>query len=79
MIVREATGGDTTGVYFQYDLTEVFIDSISWGGSAGGGKPSESVSVSAKSLQITYFPQNGDGTLGTKQVAGWNQTTNAKM
>ena len=48
MIVREATGGTTTQIYFQYDLTEVFIDSISWGGAAGGGKPSESLSVSVR-------------------------------
>jgi type VI secretion system secreted protein Hcp len=79
MIVREATGGDTTQVYYQYDMTEVFIDSISWGGSAGGGKPSESVSVSSKSLYITYTPQNADGSLGSKIPAGWNVATNQKM
>jgi type VI secretion system secreted protein Hcp len=79
MIVREATGGTTTQVYFQYDLTEVFIDSISWGGAAGGGKPSENISVSAKSLMVTYWPQNSDGTLGTQIPKGWNQTTNAAM
>ena len=43
MFVREATGDDTTQIYYQYDMTEVFVDSISWGGAAGGGKPSESV------------------------------------
>ncbi|HEX3877060.1 MAG TPA: type VI secretion system tube protein Hcp [Bryobacteraceae bacterium] len=79
MIVREATGATTTQVYFQYDFTEVFVDSISWGGAAGGGKPSESLSLSAKSLQVTYTPQNSDGTLGSKIVKGWNQTTNAAM
>ncbi len=72
MIVREATGGTTTQIYFQYDLTEVFIDSISWGGAAGGGKPSESLSVSAKSLVVTYWPQNSDGSLGAKIPKGWN-------
>ena len=79
MIVRESTGATTTQVYFQYDLTEVFIDSISWGGAAGGGKPSENISVSAKSIMVTYWPQNGDGTLGTQIPKGWNQTTNAAM
>jgi len=79
MIVRESTGDTTTKVYFQYDLTEVFIDSISWGGSAGGGKPSESLSVSAKSIMVTYWPQNSDGTLGTQIPKGWNQTTNSAM
>jgi type VI secretion system secreted protein Hcp len=79
MIVREATGGDTTQTYFQYDLTEVFIDSISWGGSAGGGKPSESVSVSAKSLQVTYLPQDSTGTVGNKIVVGWDVSKNQKI
>jgi len=79
MICREATGATTTQVYFQYDFTEVFVDSISWGGAAGGGKPSESLSLSAKSLMVTYTPQNGDGTLGTKVPKGWNQTTNSAM
>jgi type VI secretion system secreted protein Hcp len=79
MIVREATGSTTTQTYFQYDMQEVFIDSISWGGAAGGGKPSESLSVSCKVLSVTYWPQNSDGTLGSKVVKGWNQTTNAAV
>jgi type VI secretion system secreted protein Hcp len=77
MIVREATGDEKGGkVYFQYDMTEVFIDSISWGGAAGGGKPSESLSISFKSLVVTYWPQNEDGTLGTKIPAGWDVSKN---
>jgi type VI secretion system secreted protein Hcp len=79
MICREATGATTTQVYFQYDFTEVFVDSISWGGAAGGGKPSESLSLSAKTLMVTYTPQNSDGSLGSKIPKGWNQTTNAAM
>ncbi len=39
-------------------MTEVFIDSISWGGAAGGGKPSESALNVCKSLQVTYSPQD---------------------
>jgi type VI secretion system secreted protein Hcp len=79
MIVREATGTTTTQVYYQYDMTEVFVDSISWGGAAGGGKPSESLSVSAKSLSITYWSQGSDGTLTKVATKGWNQTTNTAI
>jgi type VI secretion system secreted protein Hcp len=79
MIVRESTGGDTTQTYFQYDMTEVFIDSISWGGAANGGKPSESLSLSAKSLQVTYWPQDSKGTVGNKIVAGWDVSKNQKL
>ena len=76
MIVRESTGGDNPQTYFQYDMTEVFIDSISWGGAAGGGKPSESVSLSCKSLQVTYLPQDSSGTVGNKIVVGWDISKN---
>jgi len=79
MIVRESTGATTTQVYFQYDLTEAFVDSISWGGAAGGGKPSESLSLSSKSLMVTYWPQDTTGKLGTQIPKGWNQTTNSAM
>jgi len=79
MIVREATGDKTSQIYYQYDMTEVFIDSISWGGSAGGGKPSESLSISAKTLQITYFPQDTTGKLGNKVVAGWDVSKNTQL
>ena len=79
MIVREATGDETPKVYFQYDMTECFIDSISWGAAAGGGKPSESVSMSAKSLVVNYSQQQSDGTLAAPITTGWNVTMNAKV
>jgi type VI secretion system secreted protein Hcp len=79
MIVREATGTTTTQTYYQYDMTEVFVDSISWGGAAGGGKPSESLSVSAKSLAITYWSQDATGVLTKVATKGWNQTLNAAI
>jgi type VI secretion system secreted protein Hcp len=79
MIVREATGTTTTQTYYQYDMSEVFVDSISWGGAAGGGKPSESLSVSAKSLAISYWSQAADGTLTLVATKGWNQTLNAAI
>jgi len=78
MVCRESTGDATTQVYYQYDMTEVFIDSVSWGGGAGAGKPSESLSVSAKKLVISYWPQNADGTLGSKIVKGYDQGLGAE-
>jgi len=78
MIVREATGDKTTEIYYQYDMKEVFVDSISWGGAAGGGKPSESLSISCKSLNITYWPQDSTGKLGTKIPAGWDVSKNTE-
>jgi type VI secretion system secreted protein Hcp len=79
MMVREATGDTTTKTYYQYDMTEVFVDSISWGGAAGGGKPSESLSLSAKSLKISYWSQDSTGTLSGPIQAGWDVSKNLKM
>lgn len=79
MIVREATGDTTTKPYYQYDMTEVFVDSISWGGAAGGGKPSESLSLSAKSLKISYWSQESDGSLKGPIKAGWDVSKNVKL
>lgn len=76
LFVREATGDTTTKIYYQYDMTEVFVDSISWGGAAGGGKPSESLSLSAKSLTISYWPQDAKGAVGNKKSFGWDVAKN---
>ena len=75
LMCREA-GGNSPVVYYQYDLKEVFIYSISWGGPAGGGKPSESLSLSYKQVLMTYYPQNADGSKGDKMQNGWNVGTN---
>jgi len=71
LVVREA-GGDKPVEYYKLEMAECFIDSISWGGSAGGGKPSESVVMSFSSMKITYFPQSEDGSQGTQQQGSWD-------
>ena len=79
LTVREAGGGEKPLEYFTYDMEEVFIDSVSWGGASGGGKPSESVSMSFKKVTVTYWPQNSDGTLGDKIPSGWDVSINKKI
>jgi type VI secretion system secreted protein Hcp len=76
LIVRESTGSDNPQTYWQYEMKEIFVDGISWGGSTGGGKPSESISLSFKSIEINYWPQNSDGSLGTKIPASWDVSQN---
>lgn len=77
--VRETTGADTTEPYYQYDLETVMVDSISWGGAQGGGKPSESVSLSFQKITISYWPQDSAGKLGSKIPAGWDISKNQKV
>jgi type VI secretion system secreted protein Hcp len=74
--VREA-GGSTPLEYYVAEMKQVFIDSISWGGASGGGKPSESVALSYESIKITYIPQKADGSKGTKQEGSWDIKKNA--
>jgi type VI secretion system secreted protein Hcp len=79
MQVRESTGGNTTETYLQYDLEVVYVDSVSWGGAAGGGKPSESLSLSFQKVTMSYWPQDATGKLGSKIPAGWDVSANKKI
>ena len=79
LMIRESTGGDTTETFYQYDMDTVMIDSVSWGGSSGGGKPSESVSLSFQKIMISYWPQDATGKLGSKIPAGWDTLKNQKV
>jgi type VI secretion system secreted protein Hcp len=79
LLFRQSTGGSTTQTYFQYDMTEAFIDSISWSGSehSESGKPQETITVSAKKHVITYTKQNPDGSMGSPVENGFDVTTNS--
>jgi len=74
LVVREA--GDTPLEYIVFGFEQVYVDSVSWGGAAGGGKPSESLSLSFAKLTMEYYPQKADGTLGEKVPAGWDTQKN---
>jgi type VI secretion system secreted protein Hcp len=76
MVVREA-GGDEPVEYWTIEMKQVFIDSISWGASSGGGKPSESVTMSFAEVKFTYWSQSEKGAKDQKGEAGWNVKTNA--
>jgi type VI secretion system secreted protein Hcp len=74
--VREA-GGDAPVEYMVVDMTQAFVDSLSWGGAAGGDKPSESLSLSAASIKITYSSQTAKGSGEKGPSAGWDVKKNA--
>jgi type VI secretion system secreted protein Hcp len=78
--VRQSTGDATTKAYYQYDMKEVFVDSISWGAAGGGAaKPSESVSFSFNEIKLGYSQQNPDGSLAGMVFVGWNTQSNASV
>lgn len=78
MTMREA-GGDSPVENLVVDFTQVFVDSISWGGAAGGGKASESVSFSFATIQMTYNMQDATGKSQTGGIAGWDVQKNIKL
>jgi type VI protein secretion system component Hcp len=65
--------------YFTADFTEIFIDSVSWGGASGGGKPSESVAFSFKTINLTYYQQDEKGSGQKAGNFGWDVKKNAKL
>lgn len=76
MTIREA-GGDEPVEYWVMKMKQVFVDSVNWGGSSGGGKPSESITLSFAECKFTYWSQNEKGAKDQKAEAGWNVKTNA--
>src|SRR3954447_25799057 len=76
LTVREA-GGDSPVEYWIMKMKQVFIDNVSWGAASGGGKPSESVSISFAECHFTYWTQSDKGAQDKKSEAGWNVKTNA--
>lgn len=76
LTVREAGGSDTVE-YWIMKMKQVFVDSVNWGAASGGGKPTESVSLSFAECKITYWSQNDKGGKDQKAEAGWNVKQNA--
>lgn len=79
LVMMEAGGADAV-VFFQYDFTMLFVDSISWsGGSGGDSKPNEAVSFVFGSINTTYSAQTAQGGMQKVGGAGWSLTTNSKL
>jgi type VI secretion system secreted protein Hcp len=76
LTVREA-GGAAPVTYLELDLTQVFVDSISWGAASGGDKPSESLSLSFAAITFKYQAQTAAGSADQGPTAGWDIQKNA--
>lgn len=75
LVCRKA--GGTQMVFFQIDLTEVFISNYNISGSGGGGGdvPGTSFSMSFKSIVVSYTPQDAKGAKGTLIKQGYDVVT----
>lgn len=78
LVIREA-GGESPVDFLTFEMQLVFVDNISWGGAQGGGKPSESVSLSCAEIKMIYWSQDEKGGKGEKKEGGWNIQTNSAV
>lgn len=61
----------------QYDMTNVFVESMQWSGSSGGDDtPTESVSFTPVIFRYRYVVQNADGSPGPVQTLVYDQSKN---
>ena len=76
-VVLRKSGGKKIE-FIRYNFSQVFIDSIQWSGSTGGDdSPTESVSASFGSFDLTYWAQDKEGKrIETKNEVAWSQVTN---
>jgi type VI secretion system secreted protein Hcp len=79
-VTLRKAAGDAPIEYLVYNFTNVFVSSIQWSGSGGGGDdvPMESASFSFETCEINYTPQKDDGTPDSPQTVGWDVSANKK-
>lgn len=77
--MRKAGGSQRAGLEFlKYHFDTVFTTKVEWGGSSDEG-PEESVTFVYGTLQVQYYPQKPDGTLGDLVASGWDFIRNIEL
>ena len=76
LTVRKA--GGTPVEYIKIKMEEVFISSVSTGGSGGEDRLTENVSLNFAKVHLDYTPQNEKGAPGTPTTFGWDIAANAE-
>ena len=74
LTVRRA--GEKPQEYLVYEMTEVYVSSITTSGHEGGGLAQESGSLNFSKIKKTYTPQNADGTPGAKNEKTYDVKAN---
>lgn len=71
--LRKAGGDAGQGVFLEYVLTPVFVDSVQWSGSTGGDDtPTESVSFNFGKIELTYSTVDDKGKAAKAGQAAWD-------
>lgn len=75
LTVRKAGGSPVE--YIKVKMTEVFVTSVSTGGSGGEDRLTENVSLNFATVNVDYTPQDAKGAAGTAIPFGWKIAENA--
>jgi type VI secretion system secreted protein Hcp len=78
LVTLRKAGGQSPIEYLKYNFTNVYVTSVQWSGSGGGGDdtPMESVSFTFETCTVDYTPQNDDGSPGGAVHGGWDVSAN---
>jgi type VI secretion system secreted protein Hcp len=75
-VVRKA--GTNPVEYLKITMTQVFITSVSSGGSHGEDRLTENVSLNFAKVKVEYTPQSGTGSAEGVITQGWDIAKNEK-
>lgn len=70
--------GDAPLEFFEITLKDVLISSYQNGGSEGG-PPADQCSLNYGSIEVSYTPQQADGSAGDPVVGGWDVKGNLPL
>jgi type VI secretion system secreted protein Hcp len=62
--------------YLIIEMKDVLVTSVSTGGSGGGDKLTENVSLNFRAVKVSYVPQKADGTGAAAKEFQWNIAEN---
>lgn len=72
---RNATGGNTTNIFYSVTLSNVWVKSVQSAFSNDSGMPTENVTLTCGQIQWSYAAVNANGTYQTPIVHSWNAQT----
>jgi type VI secretion system secreted protein Hcp len=75
LIVRKA--GEKPVEYLKITMNQVYISSVSTGGSGGEDRLTENVTLNFAKVKVEYTPQTATGSSGATQTMGWDIAQNA--
>ncbi|MFQ3250472.1 MAG: type VI secretion system secreted protein Hcp [Glaciecola sp.] len=79
LFVTTAGSGPEPFVFYEVELTNVYITSFSSSASVGDDRLSEQVTLGYTEIKWTYTKRNNDGSAGGEFSEGWNIEENKKL